>query len=194
MTTSHPPLRRRTPRRRPRRRADRVRRPGLRGHVDRGHREAGRDLAALPLPPLRHEEGALHRLRHPLLPRHARALPAGGRGHAGRRGAARDRAPPTWSSSRRTASGCGRRCRAMRRARTRRSARSSARASATSSPTPPRLRRRRPESLAVLRHGHAPERPRVDAGHRRSRALDDRSSSPAAARKSRPPFFSRRRK
>src|SRR5207248_1932577 len=70
-----------------RRGPDRVRGPRPPRRVDRGDREAGRHLAAVRLPPLRDEEGALQGDRRPLPARDAGDLPARRRGQARRGGA-----------------------------------------------------------------------------------------------------------
>ena len=86
----------RTARGDPRRRAPRVRRARAARRLDRGHRPAGRHLAALRVPPLRHEEGALPRRGRALLPRDARDVPATRpKGSAARRRSRRS-ARPTW--------------------------------------------------------------------------------------------------
>src|SRR6185312_627903 len=160
----------------PRRGARRVRRARLPGHVHRGHREARGNLPAVSLPPLRDEEGALHRLGRPLLPRHAGALPARRRGPAGRggpegdrrglHGAAGDR-PDVAARPDAGLRGLGgpghppRRPRGLRRPDRLR---------------PPRQRRRLAHDLAVLRDGDAPERARLDARHRQPGALDERAA------------------
>ena len=155
----------------PRRGARRVRRARPPRRLDRGDRPPRRHLAAVRLPPLRHEEGALHRRR--------------------RRGASARRS--RCSSARPRASAARRRCDAMGEAyvellrdrpvrpagadaglrrlrRPARSARSSGTATATSSPTSsasPASRRRRSR---VLRQRDAAERLRVDGAARRRRS------------------------
>ena len=131
--------------------------------LDRRDRPPRGHLAAVRLPALRDEEGAVSGRRRALLPPDARALPAGGRGQAGRGGAARRSARPTASCSPPTASTCAPRCRPMPPARTRRSARSSATATATSSRYVERVSGLGSEESRASSPRDADERARLDA-------------------------------
>ena len=152
-------------------------------------RMARRHLPAVRLPPLRHEEGALQDRRRPVLPGDARALPARGRGAAGRGGTARHRhglrraagvEPRLPARADAGVRGVGRRGDPRRRARRLRRPRHLRRAG---------LRRRRPDRLAVLLQGDAHERPRVDAPPESDRA--GRRACSRAANPTDPSLFSR---
>ena len=76
--SDHPPDRRRAPRRDRRRRPERVRRGRLCRHLDRIDRQARRRLAAVPVPAVRDEAGALPRGRPPRLRADPPRVPRGG--------------------------------------------------------------------------------------------------------------------
>ena len=167
---------------------------GLDGHLDRGHRARGRDLAAVPLPPLRHQEAALPGRRRALLRRDRGSISRGGRGRVARGGEAPHgrcllRDDPA------TAGSCGCRCRPMRLATTRTFGGSSSRAL----PACPRTSRARPDSTqrrtgALPGPGHVAQRDGFDGRARLRRAAgrprSGRDAWPASLTRPRPgPFF-----